>query len=309
MLHPDGEGILNAAQRTAFERWLQRGKGLVGIHAAANADRNWDWMTDLRGGSLFANHPSGALQFQQATVKNVDANHPAMQGIPADWVRTDEWYNFTAEPQNVHVVAKLDESTYEEQDGSPEADDHPIAWCSNYDRGRTFYTALGHNGSAWSEPLYRQHIQGAIESVAGLAPVDCGAPRDGIPTDASFDKVTLDDNTENPMEIAIAPGGNVYYRRARRQGQVLQRDDPRGPDGRHDPGAPRQRERPARHRAGPELRHQQVAVPLLQRPVARGAARLALHRSARTATSTWPPRRSCCGSRTSGSSAATRPAR
>ena len=34
MLHPDGEGILNAAQRTAFERWLQRGKGLVGIHAA-----------------------------------------------------------------------------------------------------------------------------------------------------------------------------------------------------------------------------------------------------------------------------------
>ena len=210
MLHPDGEGILNAAQRTAFERWLQRGKGVVGIHAAANADRNWDWMTDLRGGSLFANHPSGALQFQQATVKNVDSAHPAMQGIPADWVRTDEWYNYTAEPQNVHVVAKLDESTYEEQDGSPEADDHPIAWCSNYDRGRTFYTALGHNGSAWSEPLYRQHIQGAIESVAGLASVDCGAPRDGIPTDASFDKVTLDDNTENPMEIAIAPGGNVY---------------------------------------------------------------------------------------------------
>ncbi len=42
-----------------------------------------------------------------------------MQGIPADWVRTDEWYNFTAEPQgNVHVLAKLDESTYEEEDGS-----------------------------------------------------------------------------------------------------------------------------------------------------------------------------------------------
>ena len=60
MLHPDGEGILNAAQRTAFERWLQRGKGLVGIHAAANADRDWDWMADSRGGSLFLNHPSGA---------------------------------------------------------------------------------------------------------------------------------------------------------------------------------------------------------------------------------------------------------
>ena len=89
MLHPDGEGILNATQRTAYERWLQRGKGVVGIHAAANADRDWDWMTDLRGGSLFLNHPSGANQFQQATVKIVDPNHPATQGIPADWVRTD----------------------------------------------------------------------------------------------------------------------------------------------------------------------------------------------------------------------------
>ncbi|MBE2320370.1 ThuA domain-containing protein [Solirubrobacter sp. CPCC 204708] len=211
MLNTDGENILNAAQRTAFERWYQRGKGLVGIHASANADRNWEWMNEARGGSLFANHPSGALQFQQATVNVVEPNHPSTQGIPANWVRTDEWYNFTQEPVGVKTLAKLDESTYEEQDGSAEADDHPIAWCSNYDRGRSFYTALGHNGSAWQEPDFQKHIVGAIEWASGLVPGDCGAPREGIPTDASFDKVTLDDNTENPMEIAIAPGGNVYY--------------------------------------------------------------------------------------------------
>ena len=41
-------------------------------------------------------------------------------------------------------------------------------------------------------------------------PGDCGAPREGLPTDASFDKVTLDDTTENPMEIAVAPDGTVY---------------------------------------------------------------------------------------------------
>ena len=125
-------------------------------------------------------------------------------------MRTDEWYNFTAEPQNVHVLAKLDENTYNEEDGTPEADDHPIAWCSNFDRGRHFYTGLGHNGTAWQEAGYLSHIRGGIEWAAGAVPGECGAPRDGIPTDASFDKVTLDDNTENPMEIAIAPGGNVY---------------------------------------------------------------------------------------------------
>ncbi len=110
------------------------------------------------------------------------------------------------------MLAKLDENTYDEQDGTPEADDHPIAWCSNFDRGRHFYTG--------ARP--QRHAPGRSPTTASTscgahrvgrrrqAPGDCGAPRDGIPTDASFDKVTLDDNTENPMEIAIAPGGNVY---------------------------------------------------------------------------------------------------
>jgi len=210
-LHTDGEGILDAAQRTAFERWTSRGGGIVGIHADANADRDWRWKTDMMGGAQFANHPSGALQFQDATVRVEDPDHPAMQGIPTAWVRNDEWYNFTAEPRGkVHVLATLDEATYEEQDGSAEADDHPIAWCSNYDGGRHFYTALGHEGAHWQEPPYRAHILGAIEWASGEAAGDCGAPREGLPTDASFDKVTLDDTTENPMEIAVADDGTVY---------------------------------------------------------------------------------------------------
>jgi len=210
-LQTDGEGILNSAQRTAFERWTQRGGGSVGIHADANADRNWTWKVDKMGGALFRDHPSGALQFQQATVRIEDPESPGTAGVPAAWSRTDEWYNFTAEPRGkVHVVATLDESTYEEQDGSAEADDHPIAWCSIYDGGRHYYTALGHHGTAWQEEDYREHILGAIEWAAGAAEGECGEPREGLPTDASFDKVTLDDTTENPMEIAVAPDGTVY---------------------------------------------------------------------------------------------------
>ena len=211
-LNTDGEGILNAAQRTAFERWTQRGGGIVSIHADANADRNWAWKGDMMGGAWFLNHPAPPVQFQQATVNVVDTQHPATRDLPQpNWIRTDEWYNFTAEPENVHVLLKLDESTYDEQDGSAAADDHPISWCSNYDGGRHFYTALGHEGAYWSEPDYLDHIRGAIEWASGEAPGDCGPQRPGLPTDASFDKVTLDDTTENPMEIAVAANGDVYY--------------------------------------------------------------------------------------------------
>jgi cytochrome c len=212
-LNTDGNGVLNPAQRNAFERWFQRGNGMVGIHSAANTDRDWDWHTDMMGGALFDNHPSGALQFQTATLNVEDTAHPATANVPQPtWVREDEWYNFTAEPRGkVHVLLTLDESTYEEQDGTPEADDHPIAWCSNYDRGRHLYTGLGHHGAYWSEPAYQAHIRGAIEWAAGAAEGNCGPQREGLPTDASFDKVTLDDNTENPMELAVAPDGRVFY--------------------------------------------------------------------------------------------------
>ena len=53
-----------------------------------------------------------------------------------------------------------------------------------------------------------------------------GPTATGLPTDASFDKVTLDDTTENPMEIAVDARRQRLLRRARRHGQALQRAPP-----------------------------------------------------------------------------------
>ena len=53
LLNTDGEGVLTPVQRNAFERWFQRGNGLVGIHSQTNADRNLQWMTDMNGGAPY----------------------------------------------------------------------------------------------------------------------------------------------------------------------------------------------------------------------------------------------------------------
>jgi cytochrome c len=212
MLHPDGQNVLLDAQEIAFERYIQRGGGVVGIHAASNMNRDWPWWRDLLGGALFANHPP----IQTATMRIEDRNHPATEHLPATWQWTDEWYNFTADPRDkdVHVVLSVDESTYT---GGTMGEGHPIAWCSNFDGGRTFYTAIGHMASHYQDPLYRGHILGAIEWAAraresGRRPNSCpGRNRPGIPSDSSFDKVTLDAGTENPMELAVAPDLKVYY--------------------------------------------------------------------------------------------------
>lgn len=208
----DGEGTLDTEQRHAFERYIHRGGGFAGLHSTSNMDKtDWPWWSDLMGGAFFRNHPSGADQFQEATVRVEEAEHPSTAGLPGDWIRTDEWYNFTANPrEKVHVLATLDESTYNPGSGAM-GDDHPIAWCSNYDGGRTWYTALGHSSEHYDEPLMREHILGGIQWAAGVAEGECGEPREGIPTEASFEKVTLDDNTANPMELAVAPDGRVFY--------------------------------------------------------------------------------------------------
>ncbi|MGH7598169.1 MAG: ThuA domain-containing protein [bacterium] len=191
--------VLNDAQQTAFERYIRAGGGYVGIHAAADTEYGWPWYGNLVG-AYFQSHPA----IQPATIIVADRSHPSTEPLPQRWPRTDEWYNFKINPRgNVHVLATLDERTYS---GGADGYDHPIAWCHEYDGGRAWYTALGHTEASFTEPLFLQHVLGGILFAAGIVAIDCGATRD-----ANFEKIILDDNTLDPMSLAVAPDGRVFY--------------------------------------------------------------------------------------------------
>ena len=80
--------------------------------------------------------------------------------------------------RDVHVLLSVDERTYDPRGygGAPPMGDHPIAWCREYDGGRSFYTALGHKAEYWTEPLLLGHVLHGIEMAAGRAPLS-GAGR------------------------------------------------------------------------------------------------------------------------------------
>ena len=152
--------ILDAAEKAAFERYIRSGGGFVGIHSASDTEYQWPWYGRLVG-AWFASHP----QIQRATVHIANPDHPSTKGLPASWERTDEWYNFRANPRGaVRVLASLDEATYS---GGTMGADHPIAWCQDIDGGRSWYTAMGHTVKSYAEPLFQSHLLGGIESVAG----------------------------------------------------------------------------------------------------------------------------------------------
>jgi cytochrome c len=154
--------ILDDGQKAAFERYIRSGGGFVGVHSASDTEYGWAWYGRLVG-AYFASHPA----IQPATVHVEDLGHASTEGLPARWERTDEWYNFRSNPRDrVHVLATVDEASYS---GGTMGADHPIAWCQEIDGGRSWYTAMGHTRESYTEPLYRLHLLGGIESAAGVA--------------------------------------------------------------------------------------------------------------------------------------------
>ncbi|MYV69058.1 DUF1080 domain-containing protein, partial [Streptomyces sp. SID2131] len=158
--------VLNATQQTAFEQYVRGGGGYVGIHAAADTEYDWPFYEGLAG-ALFHSHPA----VQSATVKVEDRAHDATAHLGTTWQRTDEWYNYRANPRSTaHVLASLDEGSYT---GGNMSGDHPIAWCKGYEGGRAFYTGGGHTDESYAEPAFRRHLLGGIRWAAGMTEADC----------------------------------------------------------------------------------------------------------------------------------------
>ena len=97
----------------------------------------------------------------------------------------------------------MDETSYA---GGAMGAEHPIAWCQDYDGGRSWYTGMGHTSESFLDPTFLGHILGGIQTAAGVVKSDCKAT-----LQPSFQKVALDENTKSPMELTVAKDGRVFY--------------------------------------------------------------------------------------------------
>ncbi|MEO6289372.1 MAG: ThuA domain-containing protein [Ginsengibacter sp.] len=152
--------VLNDEQQNVFQQYIRNGGGFVGIHSAAETEKDWPWYNNLLG-AYFKNHAG----IQEAVLNTSDSVFAATKNLPSTWIRSDEWYNFTATHwDQVHVVLTIDESSYT---GGENGNYHPMSWYHEFEGGRSFYTALGHTKVSYSEPLYLQHLLGGIQWAMG----------------------------------------------------------------------------------------------------------------------------------------------
>lgn len=154
--------VLNEQQQQAFEQFIKNGNGYMGLHSAADTEYDWAWFGELNG-AYFKSHPKQ----QEAVFNIVDGNHIATAHLPKVWKRFDELYNFKWIGTDIHVLITIDENSYT---GGGNGEYHPMAWFHEFDGGRSFYTALGHDNKSFEDPLYLQHILGGIKYVMGADP-------------------------------------------------------------------------------------------------------------------------------------------
>jgi type 1 glutamine amidotransferase len=159
--------VLNEQQQKAFESFMAKGKGFVGIHAATDCEYEWAWYGQLTG-AYFKTHPRG----QVGTVIFENTDHPSM--VPFKGMQTyrtfDEWYSFKENPRaKVHVLARLDETSLDAEtlkDDKWKMGDHPLIWYQEIDNSRSFYTVFGHTPEAFQDLKIKEHIGCAIDWVA-----------------------------------------------------------------------------------------------------------------------------------------------
>lgn len=188
-LNTTGTVLDTAAQRDALERFVRRGGGFVGVHAAADTEYDWPFYDQLVG-THFLCHP--AFGAQPGTLVTEDHQHPASAHLADRFSINEEFYSFRRNPRpDVHVLLTVDEHTYlpdPNTSNSPiNADgtynphwlpgvtgymsgkrgvpgDHPMSWTHRNLGGAVFYTALGHQEGLYDKDWYRRHLLGGILS-------------------------------------------------------------------------------------------------------------------------------------------------
>lgn len=169
-----GDALLNATQRSNFEAYINGGGAFVGIHAASDTYRHstanggatgaWDWYAELLGASVrqSPNHVAGTPSYNL----NKIGTHPSTDSLPNPWIKNEEYYYWESGYYNDNNIPVLEvEQTIGPNNQVNSYDTvRPMSWYKYLPSGgRSFYTALGHDNSNFTNDLlFRAHLRDAV---------------------------------------------------------------------------------------------------------------------------------------------------
>jgi type 1 glutamine amidotransferase len=77
----------------------------------------------------------------------------------------DEWYSLKNFPDDLHVILVQDTQGMKGKDY--ERPPYPATWARRHDKGRVFYTSMGHREDVWTNPKFQKILLGGLAWAMG----------------------------------------------------------------------------------------------------------------------------------------------
>jgi type 1 glutamine amidotransferase len=178
--------------KKALLQAVASGKGFVGCHCAADTFHtagypNNRWQAQSRDdvdpylamvGGEFISHG----EQQRSWMQIVDKRFPGTQGVH-DFGLVEEWYSLKNFAPDLHVILVQDTEGMRGTDY--QRPKFPATWARRHDRGRVFYTSMGHRDDVWTNPIFQQLLLGGLAWAVGDVEADIAPNLDKVAPQAS----------------------------------------------------------------------------------------------------------------------------
>lgn len=167
----DDSPPMSRAGKKALLDAVAGGKGFVGCHCASDTfhskggrDQNQerdqiDPYLVMLGGEFIVHGRQ-----QTARMHVVDADFPGIKG-QRDFQMNEEWYALKNFSPDLHVI--LVQDTQGMKDAMYQRPKYPATWARKHEKGRVFFTSLGHREDVWQSEIMNKLLTGALAWTLG----------------------------------------------------------------------------------------------------------------------------------------------
>jgi type 1 glutamine amidotransferase len=162
------------------------GKGFVGFHSASDSfhskgkqnenQTELDPYIAMLGGEFIVHGRQ-----QKAKMKVACPKFPGMDGIE-DFELLEEWYALKNFAKDLHVT--LIQETEGMVDDCYQRPPFPATWARKHEKGRVFFTSLGHREDIWTNPTCQKIILGGFSWALGDVEADVSPNVEKVTPDA-----------------------------------------------------------------------------------------------------------------------------
>lgn len=177
----DNQPPVTAQGKNALLKAVASGKGFVGCHCASdtfhsngNSRENQppdqiDPYLAMVGGEFIV-HGSQ----QKAWMRVIDNSFPGAKELK-DFQMLEEWYALKNFAPDLHVILVQDTEGMKVAGGgnaSYKRPNFPATWARKHEKGRVFYTSMGHRDDVWTSNIFQGLLLGALSWASGNVEAD-----------------------------------------------------------------------------------------------------------------------------------------